>query len=719
MKIQLLLIALILSITTLKSQPIPDYIATEPGIYEQKFNCNHLERYKHSIDNPLAIPDNARPYDVLNYDIYLDWSDMLSKPDRLDSNGLGYITASDVTWTGTNTITLVPTQNDLASIELDANSLKINKITLNGVEVTPTPQPLNGLLSVKLINNYKTTDTLVFKIDYTFNRFISPQQYYGFFLYPKRQYIGIIDVAPYDTAFVEEKLAYTMNEPEDCRYWLPCNDRPYDKAIVTVKVDVPPDFSVASNGLLTKLDKTSGKWRYTWEDDTPIATYLVSVTASKFHEFSDWYTRNDGKKIEVQYYVWEKDFQADKKDRSQYNAHWTFEQNVEQIGTYSKLYGEYPYKKYGLVALMPFNYGGMEHQTITAIARPWLRNNERGGLAHELAHQWLGDLITCADWNDIWINEGGATFSETLWNEHNGDRSSAFESMVNNRNYYLRQGGLDLPAIRKVPKETMFYKNVAVVYHKSSWVYHMLRTMLGDSAFFRSIKSLLNKYQHTSIDYKQFQKSFEEDNKNPLVSFETYFNQWMYKTGHPLFEMSTTAYNVGNNKYEMHLNLSQFQDADSISAFFEVPVRVTITGKNNETYIDTLLQTKRDQEFIRTLDFYPVSAVIDTSFILCEIRSNISSVKEANNVILSNITPNPIKRGDIAKINYLQENLESKITVELFNSLGVKIRNIFNGSLDKRDYEFNFETKDLTPGVFFIKVTNNTETNIIKAVIVD
>ena len=688
---------------------IPKLIDVNQNHFENKALCSHAQVYKNMADKMLANPVYFRPYDVLNYDILLDWYNMMNMPMKLDSNGFGYLTQEDVVWSGRNTITLRIDTAELSTLEFDSKDLKILSVKVNGEQITPTPPVTNNILSIPLNQPLHKNDTAIVTIDYKHDKWYGDNQFHGFFLYPKRQYLGQIPVAPNDSAFIEERLAYTMSEPEEARYWVPCNDAPHDKASLSMTVRVPSGYSVASNGLLKNLDKTDSVWTYSWRSDNVMAPYLMHAAASVFAEWSEWYHKvtNPQDSIEIKYFAWQKDFDATAKDGSQYNAHWAFEQNVEQIGTFAKRYGEYPYKKYGLVCLQQFHYGGMEHQTITSINRVWLRQNARWGLAHELSHQWLGDLITCKTWNDIWVNEGGATFSEAIWSEHTNGIKGYFDNMVGKRNYYLKRGGRNLPPIYGLPINTIFGNYAVLVYQKSSWIYHQLRMILGDDVFFPALRSFLNKNKFTSVDHTDFIKSFTEDVPNPPINFDTYFTQWLMKKGHPLLSLNVTTTFNGNDNYLAHITLAQTQKADSISDIFEIPVRIVFKDTSDNEFVDTLWQKQREISSEINLPFFPSKIYIDTSFTLCEVDTIVTDVIESADHIYTELTvaPNPVRTSNIATVSFGIIKAGT-VNLELYNLLGLKQKQIFNGYLDKGSYKFDFNTNHLIPGVYILRARN-------------
>jgi len=511
-----------------------------------------------------------------------------------------------------------------------------------------------------------------------------------------------------------------MNEPQNARDWLPCNDAPHDKATTTIKVRVPAEYSVASNGLLKEIIKNDSAWTHHWHSSDVMTTYLIHVAASKFKEWSEWYKKvtNPNDSIEIKYYTWQKDYDAEAKDGSQYNARWTFEQNIEQLESFSTAFGEYPWEKYGIVSLQQFNFGGMEHQTITSINRVWLRQNARWGLAHELAHMWMGDLVTCKTWNDIWVNEGGATWSEAIWSNYDTDFNDYLLNMLSKRDAYMRSGGSSLPPIYGLPINTIFGRYAVLVYQKSSWIYHQLRMMLGDDVFFPALRSLFAKYAQTSIDHLDYIKSFTEDVANPPIAFDTYFNQWLMKAGHPQLNMSVTINNNGMNSNFANISISQIQEPDDISDIFEIPIRVVFKDTNGNFKADTLWQYERTVSKQVELSFFPSEIYIDTTFTLCEILNSVTDLRTSDIVPSNNmqVAPNPINIGSIGTINLNIEKGQN-INIVLVNLLGITEKEIYSGYLNQGNFVFQFDTHDLSSGAFYIKINGEANTYINKLII--
>ena len=703
----LFVILFILLSVMANSQDLPRYIDIDPNRYEYREYSTIDEGRKRLPDEALENPVYYRPYDVLHYDLYLDWYDMMNKPSKLDSLGFGTVEKDDIIWTGVSKMIIRIDTSELSEIRVDAKNLNILSVTLNGNLLPSVPPVINNELIIPLVNPAKKNDTIEISINYQHDRFLSSQFYRGFYLYPKRQYLGKIPVGKQDSVFVEERIAYTMSEPQDARMWFPCNDSPHDKATNTITVKVPVGYSVASNGLLQDVLTNDTAVTYKWNSDQVMATYLMHAAASKFKNWTEWYHKvtSPQDSIPLEYFVWQKDYDATQKDGSEYNARWAFETNLDQMKCFSLAYGEYPFKKYGIVALQPFGFGGMEHQTMTSVNRVWMRQFGTGGFAHELAHMWLGDLITCKTWNDIWINEGGATFSEAIWIEYYSGRDAYFEDMLGKRQIYLISGGSILPPIYGLPINTIFGNYSVLVYKKASWIYHMLRTMLGDDVFFPALRSILAKNSFTSVDSKDFENAFSSEVKNTPIPLDIYFKQWLMKSGHPLFNLNVSTSNAGKDFYKATVNLSQVQPADSISDIFEVPVRIIFRNESGASVVDTVLQRTREVTKEVYLPFYPTSVEIDTSHILCEVQSSITSVKEISYISDESVTvnPNPIIRGNIGSVSVFFSS-EEPVDIKLVDLLGRNIKQIFHGTPDTGSIKFEFSTNEVHQGTYMIVI---------------
>lgn len=690
------------------SRELSDFLKPEGEHFEYKKPlCSHFDKKATPLYDAKSQIDR-RPYDVLFYDVYLDWYELML---RDSANG------EERYWSGINIITVEIDSSEVEALEFDADGMRADSVFVDGVKIEPNPEIRNRILAVELPATFEVGETAQIKIHYTYVN----DRNVGFFLYPKDMFVGENYRPPYDSIFVEERLAYTLTEPEGSRFWMPCNDRPYDKADYKISVRVPDEFQVASNGLLLEIDSTSQDGRtYVWGDGDPIPTYLTAVAASKFVVFKDTYTRvtDPSESIEVINYVWRSDYErTEVTDGSHYNARHALRNVVPMMEEFSRVLGEYPFKKYGHVAVQPTWTGGMEHQTMTLINRSWLRGADVG-IAHELGHHWFGDLITCATWKDIWINEGGATWTELIYIRDFLGEESVEENLLYKKEYYLRKGGLDLRPIYNPPMGDIF--NTALTYYKSSWIYHMLNEALGDDKFYETIFALLDEYAYNSLETKDFARFFEDNVENSPISISKFFDQWVYGAGHPVYEIF--AYPRFNNSlgYDLHVNLRQIQDAPQVAEVFETPVRFNIYGPEGIVVKKTGINLEREQEFVFDIAFIPDSVEIDEMSVLCEVADEVLSVSEKSVYEKSSpfARPNPVRIGETCSVD-LSLTSPGFVRADLFDNLGSVVKTAYEGDLRSGEFTIDISTRGLSQGVYYLKIQTSAGVETVKVNVVN
>jgi aminopeptidase N len=348
----------------------------------------------------------------------------------------------------------------------------------------------------------------------------------------------------------------TLSEPEGARSWWPCRDTPLDKAdSLRVMITVPAGFVGTSNGALEAVDTLATGIRYSWFEGHPITTYLVSLAISNYVLLEDSYVSQDGQTImPVMHFVYPEDA-AD--------AAIDFDVTVPMLDFYSGLWGEYPFvdEKYGH-SEFPWG-GGMEHQCNTSYGAPLIRGDHAYDriVAHELAHQWWGDMITCATWQDIWLNEGFATYSEALWAEYTGGGHAALISFMNSRCYVTDPSG---PIYD--PPSTF---NSNTVYRKGAWLLHMLRGQLGDAAFFQMLSDWGDsEFQYASATSQQFIDHVAAYTSRELDGL---WNGYLYGLNRPSYVFAWNAREVaGQPAIEILLEQQQGQAAFDLYLHFAV-----------------------------------------------------------------------------------------------------------------------------------------------------
>jgi aminopeptidase N len=393
--------------------------------------------------------------------------------------------------------------------------------------------------------------------------------------------------------------AYNLSEPNYGPTWWPSKDRPNDKALSTVRLTVPAGFTGVSNGLLSgTTQNTDGTTTFVWMNSYPIATYLVSVVVAKFAHWEDTYTSVDGNKtMPVVYYVYPRDSA---------NARIDWKETPEMIALYAKTFGEYPFinEKYGM-AQFGWTSGAMEHQTLTSMGYLLITGDARYEhvVAHELAHHWWGDCVTLENWDNIWLNEGFASYCEALWEEQKRGIQAYFDYMKK-QDYGYFSGTVYAP-------EAFIndYRVYATVYLKGSWVLHMLRGVMGDELFFKTLREYYDRFKYSNANTEQFVTVAEEIYGQPL---DWFFDEWVYKgTGRPKYEYSWRFENFqdqpNSGAYTVRLQLKQVQTDYDV---YKMPIRVTIITEAGDREFTVFNDTK-EQSFLLTVDSKPKEIKLD------------------------------------------------------------------------------------------------------------
>lgn len=374
-------------------------------------------------------------------------------------------------------------------------------------------------------------------------------------------------------------IIWTLSEPYGAKNWWPCKQSLNDKIdSIDVIVTTPSAYRVASNGLLVGETTVGVNKRYHWKHRYPIPAYLIAIGVTNYAVYSDFVPNPDGEPIEVLNYVYPEVLQQ---------AQAATQSTVEIMQLFNELFGEYPFadEKYGH-AMFGFG-GGMEHQTMSFM----------GGFshllqAHELAHQWFGDKITCGSWSDIWLNEGFASYLEGLTYEYGLGPNTFF----NWKRQYIA-------SITSQPDGSLYVRDTSSVsrifsgrlsYNKGGMVVHMLRWKLGDDAFYQGVRNYLEDPQ-LAYGYARtpdLQRHLEASSGEDLTEF---FNDWVYGEGFPSYRLNWDM--VGDR---LILELSQTPSHPSVE-FFEMPVPILVMGKGQDTLL-RVEHTRQDQRFEFELD---------------------------------------------------------------------------------------------------------------------
>jgi aminopeptidase N len=427
-------------------------------------------------------------------------------PDReFDATHIKIVVDLDIpnsSFDGTCTTTMKAYHDGSRKVVFDAVDMKVKGVTAAGKKCATKYDKKQ--LTVNLPRSYKAGEEVDIAVKYR----VEKPKLGMYFIHPEKAYP--------DTPV----QVWTQGQDEYSRYWYPCHDAPQEKATTEVIATVPAEFTVVSNGALKKTttDKKRGTKTFYWSMAIPHSTYLVTLAAGKWVEL-----RASWAGIPVTYYT--------EKGREK-RAKLAFGKTPQMLKFFSESIGvKYPYEKYAQVAAANFIYGGMENTSATTQTdlvlcdeRAFAENWHEGLVAHELAHQWFGDLLTCKDWSHAWLNESFATYFDALFDEHDhGDAALRYHMLGNARTYF----GEDKERYRR-PIVTNVYKEPSDIfdrhlYEKGSLVLHMLRYVLGDKLWWRSIKTYVEDNRGKSVETLDFINAIE---KATGKNMRWFFDHW-------------------------------------------------------------------------------------------------------------------------------------------------------------------------------------------------
>jgi aminopeptidase N len=485
---------------------------------------------------------------------------------------------------GTSTLTLRPLHPDLETIEVDSAELQIQSVTKPDGTALPFEQS-EEKLRIRLPAPAGPDDLITVTIAYSGT--------------PRK---GLYFVAP-DKAYPDKPFQiWSQGEAEDSHFWFPVYDYPNDKASSEGYYTVNADFTVISNGRLVGVEDhpASHTKTYHWKQEIPHSTYLTSVVVGRFEKYAD----QDGQ-LPVEYYV--------PPGTGREKAMRSFHETPSAINFFASKIGiPYPYPKYAQVGVHDFVFGGMENISATTLTDRTLHEassepevDSLDLVTHELSHQWFGDLLTCADWPQIWLNEGFATFFEDLYREHRFGEQDYRYTLDQQQARYVEE---DRQRYRR-PMVSSYYTDPMDLFDRSAYekgavVLDMLRFVLGDDRFFAAIHHYAETYQRKNVTTDDLRKALEESSGEDLGWF---FKEWAYQAGYPELEVSEQWDEASR---VLHLVVEQKQTVDENTPLFRMPVEVEFSTPSGRERRRIEFSHARD-EFDFPLDSKPLMTRFD------------------------------------------------------------------------------------------------------------
>ncbi|HEY8459231.1 MAG TPA: M1 family aminopeptidase [Blastocatellia bacterium] len=456
---------------------------------------------------------------------------------------------------GAATFTLSPINGGLTHFDLDIAEMAIKEVTLISAEEAGEEsrrrlkfETLPEKLEIEIDRPYERDELLTIEIQYS----CSPRK-------------GLFFVEPDEAYPNKPRQIWSQGENEDAHWWFPCQDVTNQKMTVEMIATVKSNFFALSNGELLSVRENDGDRTYHWRLSQPAPAYLVTIAIGEYEAIED-----DSGGLPIAYYVY--------KDRVPEGRR-LFAKTPQMIEFFSKTFGyAYPYPKYAQILVDDFLFGAMENVSASTFTDRCLLDDSAtidlsydDIVAHELAHQWWGDLVTCKDWSHIWLNESFATYSEYLWRERAHGRDEARFALFQDFLTYLRE---DRTSHRRpiVFNRYRFSEDLMDrhAYEKGACVLDMLRWELGDDAFFRTLAHFLKKHEFGNAESNDFKVAIEEATGRNLYWF---FDQWLYGPGYPELEV---AYEWKREQKMLKLSVKQVQGREDGTRIFRFPVEIEI-----------------------------------------------------------------------------------------------------------------------------------------------
>ena len=366
--------------------------------------------------------------------------------------------------------------------------------------------------------------------------------------------------------FKRKHVVFTQGETEATHFWVPTYDYPNDKTTWEFYVWTAKHERALSNGRLAGSRTVGDSIEWHWVQDKPASTYLMTAVIGQYTVLQDKPWRN----VTIGYWTYPDSIQA---------AWRGFARTPQAVDVFSRKIGvAYPWAKYDQIVIPDFQWGGMENvsatsQNDTAILHPaWSEPQAISVplMAHELGHQWFGDLLTTRNWSHAWLNESFATFMEMIFSEEDlGKDEGAYDRLDAQEQTFAAEKTTRRPLVygrwEKDPFELFLTGHI---YQKGALVLEMLRHQLGDDQFWRAMNHYTTAHAYDNVVTDDLRVAFEESTGKDLRRF---FQQWVYGGGFPVYQVSSLYDRAARR---LIVSAKEVQPRDSLTGFFDVDVDV-------------------------------------------------------------------------------------------------------------------------------------------------
>ncbi len=481
-------------------------------------------------------------------------------------------------------------------------------------------------------------------------------------------------------------VIWSLSEPFGASDWFPNKNTPSDKAdSLEVWITCASNLKGVSNGLLyeTAVNPDNTK-TYKWKSTYPIANYLISIAVTNYEQYDNYYRYGINDSMVINNYLYPGSLSANKTE---------IDKTPAMLEFFSERYSQYPFiqEKYGHAQ---FSWGGgMEHQTISSMGV-----FNQGIIVHELAHQWFGDKVTCRNFNNIWLNEGFATYSEALFAEMY-DGKDEFDNIIRTRMSGAKKAAGSLYVVNTDNVSEIFNNNRT--YSKGAMVVHMLRGITGDSVFFEILKSYLN---DTLLSYgtavtEDLQRVAERVSGMNLNYF---FQEWVYGENYPKYQVSWDKSQAGQNLYDVKVTLSQ--SVNTNPSYFTMPVEIKITTASGDTTFKAI-NNAQTQEFHFTVKGNPLNITLDPDNKILKDKKGDEPVESIDFRLYQNY-PNPFNPG--TKITYMVREY-GDVRLAVYDVTGREVAVPVNQKQIPGTYTVLFNGDNLSTGIYYYKLTSGSQ----------
>lgn len=487
---------------------------------------------------------------------------------------------------GETTVSLKPLKSGFNSVELDAADLDFESVKIEPKGTDLKFETRGDKIQIALGKSYTPKDLITIRLKYSAK--------------PKKG-VYFINARRDGDALVHDAQIWTQGEAEESRYWFPSYDFPDDKATTEQFLTVEQDETAISNGdLIETSQNADGTKTFHFRMPLPHSVYLTSFIVGKYVKFTDSY-----KNLPLAVYLYPG------KENLYGQA---FSNTKEMLRVYEELTGiAFPFNKYDQTIVGQFKLGGMENITATTLSDRDIFFSDRNRLlvediiSHEISHSWFGNLVTCRNWSELWLNEGFATYMEAAFREKMYGREDYLQKIREDRDVYFaeesqmsRKHALFNQFAR--PDETIFD---AVTYQKGGAVIHTLRETVGTDVFWKAVNLYLARHKLANVETPDLQKVFEEVSKKDL---DWFFKQWVYGTGYPRLDVKY-RYNPEMNKLDLIVSQTQKTEENTPAAFI-LPMEIEV-GTASGTVNEKIFITKREETFSLNLPDAPLRIAFD------------------------------------------------------------------------------------------------------------